>query len=623
MADSLTRASASSEFATAEDLYTSRQFVAAAQHYLNALAAGHPRQAWCHNRRGLCMSQLGRGEDALQCYDVAVLVEPLSAMLRHNRGYRRLRLGYNEGARTDLQVAANLGGETKWGRQARLLLAEHWGEDFQQQEREGTSQKPREAPATPRNDRFARGNNTVKAWLQHDSASPSQMLHHTLDSVGGPLTMTVAPRTPEQLLAANGTKSGQSVQADSAQALPAGFSISSPMLGAATGVAGGAMAQLLGPVASQAASSFHQESSPAHDATPARWRNRSGHPLQVQTSVIPHSDVQDSGAVELCRVACVRQRGGVGEENGTIQLVVEVLTDAVNTGDRKDEDNAKDGRTSRSSGQLLRFDLGDALKNLERAVAVAAPQGHHTRLRSSQYELSAQAEEKLCADKKLPANSDTAQTLKDEGIARLARTVQSQLPPVTNLTPNRLRHAIVRAISSAINQAPVATNATASQSDEVVGQVKQSAEKILPLTSTTTPAPAPAPVPAPTPAPALSPTTLAAKLTSVQSLATQQTPPPVPSAAITPRSTGSPLSASHGPPRLRLASVDEHAGAATKLSQSNSAGYHAYTVRSGHHQGTSSASQRIRALRLEVEQLRKEFPYVVRTRRRDLGDTAA
>jgi hypothetical protein len=172
------------------------------------------------------MSQLGRGEEALECYDAAVQIEPLSAMLRHNRGYRRLRLGHEEGARTDLRVAANLG-ESKWGRQARRLLLEQWGEKIQLQALQTSIEQA--ASSTPVADRFSRGSRTVESWLQHGSASPSDMLHHNLDSVGGPLTMTVTPRTHERIQSATTGGPGQVVPADTAQALPAGFSISSPM----------------------------------------------------------------------------------------------------------------------------------------------------------------------------------------------------------------------------------------------------------------------------------------------------------------------------------------------------------------------------------------------------------
>ena len=269
-------AAASSAFVAAEELYATRQFAASERHYLEAAAAGHPKQAWCHNRRGLCMSQLGRGAEALGCYDAAVQAEPLSAMLRHNRGYRRLRLGHDEGARTDLRLAANLGGESKWGRQARRLLREHWDERVNRSQEDDTAATPKkqqaqqhQGPSTPSADRFARGNRTVETWLQQGSVSPAEMLHHSLDSVGGPLTMTSTPMTPQSsawAAAAGGHVAG--ADTGGAQGLPLGFSISSPMPGTAA-AAGNGRTSGTAPIASFLRPAVVEPGSPAGAAAAA------------------------------------------------------------------------------------------------------------------------------------------------------------------------------------------------------------------------------------------------------------------------------------------------------------------------------------------------------------------
>ena len=57
--------SAQAAFVAAEELYRHKHFASAEQRYREAAGAGHAQQAWCHNRRGLCLSQCGRGAEAL------------------------------------------------------------------------------------------------------------------------------------------------------------------------------------------------------------------------------------------------------------------------------------------------------------------------------------------------------------------------------------------------------------------------------------------------------------------------------------------------------------------------------------------------------------------------------
>ena len=162
--------SAQAAFVAAEELYRHKHFASAEQRYREAAGAGHAQQAWCHNRRGLCLSQCGRGAEALAAYDAALQAQPLDAMLRFNRGYRRRVLGHRDGARADLLLAAEMGGDSKWGRQARKLLQEHWGG-----EAAAAAPARADAPPTPLGQRKARGKRTVQQWLQEESASPSSL----------------------------------------------------------------------------------------------------------------------------------------------------------------------------------------------------------------------------------------------------------------------------------------------------------------------------------------------------------------------------------------------------------------------------------------------------------------
>ncbi len=581
------------------------------------------------------MSQLGCGEEALECYDAAVQIEPLSAMLRHNRGYRRLRLGHEEGARTDLRFAANLGGESKWGRQARRLLLEQWGEKVHLQTMQTGTEIHQPAPSTPGAERFSRGSRTVEAWLKHGSASPSEMLHHNLDSVSGPLTMTIQSTTTGD--------SGQAAQAaHTAQALPPGFSISSPMhwpavqltsesFRPASGRSGSPSGPHqptldLGTSVVLGAPERHTKRECTSSDPHRTWWSRDGRLLQVQTTqleaAIDVTEGSDQHVVELCRIACVRQRGGV-------ELVVELSTKAIRNDEPEDTCNGThESMLTEAHQQVLRFELGDAIANLKRVVAVAGPEDSRVLPRSSP-EICTSARGATC-NQVLLAGSDTkpAHALQDAGVARLARTVQGQLPLVANLTPDRLRQAIVRAISSALNRAPTTMDAGAPLQDGIVQPAHARPQ-----------APAPSPASATvseTARPVSPPSVREKRTTAVQQPSVRekrttavQQPPPVPTTAITsPRTSPRPSfsASSRRPPSLPPASTTPSSSLAPgtlitprdrarndALRQPGSADLPvAFTDGVVHSQNSGGdALQRIRALRAEVQQLREDFPCVV------------
>eukprot|EP01043_Picozoa_sp_COSAG02_P087192 COSAG02_NODE_24509_length_686_cov_0.850085_1_plen_217_part_10 len=185
----------------------------------------------------------------------------------------------------------------------------------------------------------------------------------------------------------------------------------------------------------------------------------------------------------------------------------------------------------------------DAIANLQRVVVVAGPEDSRI-LQRSPPEICASAGDGATCNQALLAGSDTKKLhpLQDAGVARLARTVQGQLPLFTNVPPDRLRQAIVRAISSALDTAPTAIDVGVPLQD---GRVEPA--QVLPQA----PAPSPSPVSATVSAtaqPVSSPSVPETRTTVVQQPA-QRYPPPVPATAITsPRASPPSSSAATTPP---------------------------------------------------------------------------
>jgi Flp pilus assembly protein TadD len=87
------------------------------------LVAGNPKDAACQAALGTVYQKLGRTEDAMAAYSLALQHDPLNAIALSNRGELKLKAGEADGV-SDLgrAVEADPQGTTAAGRRARALL---------------------------------------------------------------------------------------------------------------------------------------------------------------------------------------------------------------------------------------------------------------------------------------------------------------------------------------------------------------------------------------------------------------------------------------------------------------------------------------------------------------------